>query len=36
MYKANMFIISLNSENDHAASFSHLLSIFKYNSRTFA
>ena len=30
MYKANMFTISLNSENDHSASFSHLLSIFKY------
>ena len=29
MYKANMFTISLNSENDHSASFSHLLSIFK-------
>ena len=36
MYKVNMFTISLNSENDHSASFSHLLSIFKYNSRTFA
>ena len=29
MYKANMFTISLNSKNDHSASFSHLLSIFK-------
>ena len=29
MYKANMFTISFNSENDHSASFSHLLSIFK-------
>ena len=29
MYTANMFTISLNSENDHSASFSHLLSIFK-------
>ena len=29
MYKANMFTISLNSENDHSANFSHLLSIFK-------
>jgi hypothetical protein len=29
MYKTNMFSISFNSENDHSASFSHLLSIFK-------
>ena len=28
MYKANMFTISFNSENDHSTSFSHLLSIF--------
>ena len=35
MYKTNMFTISFNSENDHSASFSNLLSILKYKSRTF-